>query len=586
MHKLGLTDRAVHFLSWQRILLTHLVLLLLYLFAWPFVMLVVGAFVTSPYGPGEWTLSGFRSILHDPRALSGMISSFTFSAVVMAFSMIAGLFFAIATTRLKLRSAGLVLPSMILIACTPRLFYAFAWGMMGNPGSGFVARAIQYFGYENPSWLTVYGWPGLVLVTGMKVTAVAYLLLYGPASLLDRSLEDAAVMCGEPRKYAFFSISLPLLAPSLIAIGMLLFVEGIQVFDFPAVLGSPAGITTLSTLINDFINNDVVPNWAAANSLSLLIVVVISLLVYLQAKLLGGRDYATVGGKARMSEPNDIGRWAPVIDTIIIGFIMVALVMPFVQIVIGSLQPYFGLYTTLTLNNYAAVLNDTAKVTALVNSLFIAIGGGFLVVALSFGLIYVMQRSRSWPIVYLFRILSWLPATAPGIVLSLAFVWAYLTTPIVRNLYGTPFLMLIALVVAHVPIAARACEGIIVQVSRDLDEAARVAGAGPWSAALEITARLCTPSLLGAWLLISLAISGALDVTMLLQSTDTQIVATLAFSLFNNGEVAEAAALYLLFIASLVGFMAVLFGLNFLVRRRKAMTSIRVNTQETPAMEI
>jgi iron(III) transport system permease protein len=287
-----------------------------------------------------------------------------------------------------------------------------------------------------------------------------------------------------------------------------------------------------------------------------------------------------------MSEPNDIGRWAPVIDTIIIGFIMVALVMPFVQIVIGSLQPYFGLYTTLTLNNYAAVLNDTAKVTALVNSLFIAIGGGFLVVALSFGLIYVMQRSRSWPIVYLFRILSWLPATAPGIVLSLAFVWAYLTTPIVRNLYGTPFLMLIALVVAHVPIAARACEGIIVQVSRDLDEAARVAGAGPWSAALEITARLCTPSLLGAWLLISLAISGALDVTMLLQSTDTQIVATLAFSLFNNGEVAEAAALYLLFIASLVGFMAVLFGLNFLVRRRKAMTSIRVNTQETPAMEI
>ncbi|MFC6762439.1 ABC transporter permease [Sulfitobacter porphyrae] len=253
-------------------------------------------------------------------------------------------------------------------------------------------------------------------------------------------------------------------------------------------------------------------------------------------------------------------------DAIIVAFFAVAFVLPFLQILIGSLQPYFGLYTKLTTANYVAVIKDRDTLDALVSSLLISVGGGFLVVTLSFVMIYVMQRSKSRPTVALLKILSWLPATAPGIVLSIAFVWAYLSSPLVRSLYGTPFLMLIALVIAHVPIAARACEGIIVQVSTSLDEAARVSGAGPWRAAAEITARLCTPSLLGAWLLISLAISGALDVVMMLQTTNTQMVATLSYSMFNNGDVAEAAALYVLFIGLLIAFMAALIGLMILLR--------------------
>ncbi|WP_028956741.1 iron ABC transporter permease [Sulfitobacter sp. 20_GPM-1509m] len=566
IHEGGQLRRMAHLLTPRKIITGLAVLVLAYLFVWPFVMLVIGAFLTTPYGGGEWTLDGFRTVLNDPRALRSTLSSFLFSGLVMVISIAGGLFFAIITSRFKLRFGWLVLPAMVLIACTPRLFYAFAWGMMGNPGSGFAANILRYFDIANPAWLTVYSWPGLVLVSSMKVTAVAYLLLSGPVRLLDRSLEDAAVMCGQTRLRAFFSISLPLLAPSLLAIGMLLFVEGIQVFDFPAVLGSPAGITTLSTLINDFINTDVTPKWGAANALSLVVVVVIALLILLQSRLLGGRDFATVGGKARGADTAEIGKFAVLFDAIIVGFFAVAFVLPFLQILIGSLQPYFGLYTKLTTANYVAVIKDRDTLDALVSSLLISVGGGFLVVTLSFLMIYAMQRSKSRPTVALLKILSWLPATAPGIVLSIAFVWAYLSTPLVRSLYGTPFLMLIALVIAHVPIAARACEGIIVQVSTSLDEAARVSGAGPWRAAAEITARLCTPSLLGAWLLISLAISGALDVVMMLQTTNTQMVATLSYSMFNNGDVAEAAALYVLFIGLLIAFMAALIGLMMLLR--------------------
>ncbi len=566
IHQGGLSWRMAQLLTPRKVITGLAVLVLAYLFVWPFVMLVIGAFLTTPYGGGEWTLDGFRTVLNDPRALRSTLSSFLFSGLVMVISIAGGLFFAIITSRFKLRFGWLVLPAMVLIACTPRLFYAFAWGMMGNPGSGFAANILRYFDIANPAWLTVYSWPGLVLVSSMKVTAVAYLLLSGPVRLLDRSLEDAAVMCGQTRLRAFFSISLPLLAPSLLAIGMLLFVEGIQVFDFPAVLGSPAGITTLSTLINDFINTDVTPKWEAANALSLVVVVVIALLILLQSRLLGGRDFATVGGKARAADTAEIGKLAVLFDVIIVEFFAVAFVLPFLQILIGSLQPYFGLYTKLTTANYVAVIENRDTLDALVSSLLISVGGGFLVVTLSFVMIYVMQRSKSRPTVALLKLLSWLPATAPGIVLSIAFVWAYLSTPLVRSLYGTPFLMLIALVIAHVPIAARACEGIFVQVSTSLDEAARVSGAGPWRAAAEITARLCTPSLLGAWLLISLAISGALDVVMMLQTTNTQMVATLSYSMFNNGDVAEAAALYVLFIGLLIAFMSALIGLMMLLR--------------------
>ena len=529
-------------------------LLIVYFLLWPLVMLVIGAVRTSPYGTGgDWTLAGFATVLSDEKIFSTLVSTFLYAVVSTAGCMVLGLYFATVTTRMATPLRHLITPAMVVLVATPRLFYALSWAMLGNTNSGLFGRAWRTVGLgQVAEWTTAYSWQGLLLVTSLKLAGFAYLLLYGPVSRVDRSLEDAAVMAGVPRVRAFFDITLTALAPALLAAGMLIFVDVLQVFDLPAVLGMPAGIHTLPLRVNDYLLQSANPNWAAASALSLVIVVVIALLLLLQRSILKDKDYVMIGGKSGFAGLVPIGRWRWVVDLSIVGFIIMAILLPIVQIALGSFQPFFGLYGVWTLANYQNALADDRMFGAMRDTLLIAAFGGFIAVTAAFAMAYVMQRRPGTPLALLSRVGSWVPATAPGIVLSLALLWSYLNTPLVRQLFGTPWLMLFALVVGSIPVAVRAIEGIVAQVGREVEESARICGAGQFAAVIEITARLCLPSLLAAWFLVGLTISGTLDIPLLLQSINSQTVATLTFSLYTYGQVAQAAAVYCLYLLTVL----------------------------------
>ena len=538
---------------------------ILYFLIWPLVMLVVSAFRTSPYGTaGVWTLSGFATVLSDPWTVPTLAATVFYAAASTAVCMALGLYFATVAARMATPLRRLITPAMIVLVAAPRLFYSLSWGMLGNPNSGILTGTLRMLGLgQLPPWTTAYSWQGLLLVTSLKLAGFAYILLYGPVSRVDRSLEDAAVMAGVPRVRAFFDITLTALTPALLAAGMLIFVEVLQVFDLPAVLGMPAGIHTLPIRVNDYLLESEQPNWPAASALSLFIIVIVAALLLVQRAILGDRDYVMIGGKSSASGPVPIGRWRWAIDLSIVLFLAIAIVLPTVQVALGSFQPFFGLYTHWTLDNYRTALADEDVFRTMVVTLAIAVFGGFAAVAASFGIAHVMQRRPRSPLARLARIGSWVPATAPGIVLSLALLWSYLNTPLVRQLYGTPWLLLFALVVGSIPIAVRAIEGIVAQVGREVEEAARICGASQWAATLEVTARLCAPSLLGGWFVVGLAISGTLDIPLLLQTENSQTVATLTYALYTNGHVPRAAAIYCLYLVAALALVvaAVVIGL-------------------------
>jgi iron(III) transport system permease protein len=216
----------------------------------------------------------------------------------------------------------------------------------------------------------------------------------------------------------------------------------------------------------------------------------------------------------------------------------------------GSLQPFFGVYGNWTLRHYADILADADLIRTVIDTFLIAVAGGFLAVAISFWIAYLLRRRPNTWLAFLARIGSWVPATAPGIVLSLALLWSYLNTPGIRLLYGTPWLMMFALVIGSLPVAVRAVEGIIAQIGTDMEEAALLCGAGRVAAVLEITARLCRPSLIGAWFLVGLSMGGRLDVPLLFASANSQTVATKAFEMWTYGQLSQAAALFLFYLVS------------------------------------
>ncbi|MFI5011685.1 MAG: ABC transporter permease [Hyphomicrobiales bacterium] len=568
----SLTGRAPAFFA---------VLLIGYFLIWPLIMLAFGALRTSPFGTaGTWTLSGYATVISDHRTLPTLVATIVYAGVSTACCMLLGLYFATVATRFSTALHRLITPAMVVLVATPRLFYALSWGMLGNSNSGLFASALHRLGVgQLPDWATVYSWPGLLLVTSLKLTGFAYLLLYGPVSRIDLSLEDAAVMAGVARHRAFFDVTVTALTPALLAAGMLMFVDVLQVFDLPAVLGMPAGIHTLPIRVNDYLLETTQPNWAAASALSTIIVVVIAILLVVQRRMMRDRDFVTIGGKAGSSSRADIGRWRIVVDISILAFLLIAILLPIAQVALGSFQPFFGLYGVWTLANYRTAVGDPDVVRALWITLAIAVVGGFITVVASFGMAHLMQRRPNTPLAILSRIGSWVPATAPGIVLSLALLWSYLNTPIVRQLFGTPWLMLFALVVGSIPIGVRTCEGIVAQVGREVEEAARICGARNVTAIAEITARLCTPSLLAAWFLVGLNISGTLDIPLLLQSINAQTVATMTYQLYTYGKVPQAAAVYCLYLSCALlvpTVIVIMFGLRRVARASLPHASRRV----------
>src|SRR5208283_184056 len=161
--------------------------------------------------------------------------------------------------------------------------------------------------------------------------------------------------------------------------------------------------------------------------------------------------YVTIGGRGGSGGLVPAGRWRWVVDLSILGFIAIAILLPIVQIVLGSFQPFFGVYGNWTLANHQAAFDDADSSRAMLITLAIAAGGGFIAVSGAFGMAYVMQRRPASPLALLSRLGSWVPACAPGIVLSLALLWSYINTPLVGRLYGTPWLMGFALIVGSIP---------------------------------------------------------------------------------------------------------------------------------------
>lgn len=541
---------------------------IIYCLLWPMVMLVRGAFIGSPFASDTvWTTSGFRQVLSDPQLVSNIGASLLLSFGVTVGSLIGGTCFAVLATRFQTRLRGWITPMMVVAAATPGLFYAISWAMLANPNAGIVSRLFASVGLGSiGQWFNAMSWPGLIIVGSLKVTGFAYLFLVGPMSAADRSQEDAAVISGASRINAFFTITLPSLAPAYFAVGMLLIVAGIQAFDMPAVLGLPVGIKTLSLRVNDYLVGYAEPNWLAANAIAVLTMLFVAILVTIQIWVLHGKDHVTVAGKSQQGARLRPRRWGWVLDLAILAYALIAIVAPVAQFVIGSFQPFFGLYGAWTLDNYARLFSDPVGIGALQSTLVIAFVGASITVLAGFFMAYVITRAPGSGIGILARIGSWIPATTPGIVLSVALLFTYLSTPFVRELFGTHWLMMFALMVGAIPIAVRAAEGMIAQVSRELEDAAFICGANVLPTLIGILARLCAPSLIGAWLLISLWMAGTLDIPLLLQSTRSQTVATYAYSLVTQGEFSLAAAIFVSFLVLLAACTLALILLYLLIR--------------------
>ncbi|WP_125911497.1 MULTISPECIES: ABC transporter permease [Pseudonocardia] len=544
-----------------------LILVCGFLFAVPIGMLVIGAFRNAPPGlPAQWSLEAFRTTYTDPASYSTLQNSILLAGGGTLLSTVVALLLAFLVTRTNTPLRGVVTAAMVLVVALPPLFYAISWGMLGNATTGLLNTTWRSLAGTDGVLFDANSWAGLLLVSTVKGAAFSYLLLLGPFRAIDRSLEEAAQVSGAGRLRTLLGIDLVVLAPAITGVVILSFVIGLESFDVPLFLGTPAGIDVFSTQIYGQITNMTPANYGGASALSLLLVVVVMALVAIQWKVLGRRNYTTVSGKSYRTEVWNIGPWRWAGTAFIAVYLLLAILLPLLQLVLGSLQPFFG-GTVYSLTNYEQLLSDPSTVTALRTTLLVALVGGLIAMALALLVVYAIAHNESrWRRVL--DLLTWLPWAVPGVVLGLGMAWMYVSIPGLRNLYGSVVVVMTGLVVTAIPIATRAVQPAVGQITRELEEASRVSGASPLRMFAGIVLPLIMPSFLAGWFVVAIVISGNLAIPILLSSAQNPTVPLLVYELYTQGQASRAAALFTIVLAALLVGLVVMGGGARLLRRR------------------
>src|SRR5450432_4939193 len=90
---------------------------------------------------------------------------------------------------------------------------------------------------------------GLVFVFGIYYAPYVYMFTSSALRNMDPSLEEAAEISGASAWHTLFSITFPLIAPAIISSMLLSFIVMLGIYGIPAVIGTPANISVLTTYI-------------------------------------------------------------------------------------------------------------------------------------------------------------------------------------------------------------------------------------------------------------------------------------------------------------------------------------------------
>jgi iron(III) transport system permease protein len=232
-----------------------------------------------------------------------------------------------------------------------------------------------------------------------------------------------------------------------------------------------------------------------------------------------------------------------------------------------SLLPFFqpvslAAFKLLTLNNYRTVLASD-HVGLMINTLLVAVATATIAVGLTFlGAWLAVRRA---PGGWLVERLATIPLVFPGLILGIAVMQVFLRLPI--PLYGTLGILIWAFVINYLPYGMRYASSGMLQIHRELEEAAAICGASPLTRLSRIVAPLLAPALIAGWLFIFLMATRVLSLAILLAGPSSQTMAVAMFDLWSNGQGTELAALGLMW-SFLMGIIAIVF--YFIARRSAA----------------
>ncbi|WP_028933562.1 ABC transporter permease [Pseudonocardia spinosispora] len=499
----------------------------------------------------------------DTQAGQMMLNSLAFAVGSSALALVTGTVLAYVQVRTDVPFKGLLFAASLVPLIVPGILYAAAWIFLGDPTIGLVNTLLlrPIFGV-NP--VNVFSLEGMIWVQGLHLAPVAFLLMVAGFRAMDPSLEESAAMSGAHRLTVLRRITIPLLRPALISSALLMFVQSLESFEVPGLLGLQNNIYVFTSRIY-FVLRQYPIDYGAAGAYALGLLAIAAAGVLLSGWLQrNARGFQTVTGKAFRPQPVHLGRARPWVGAGVVVFFVVTVVLPVGVLVYASLLKFYAApsveaIATMTLDNYASVIRNPLAGTALSNSLILGVGSATVVMLLSAVVSWVVVRTRL-PGRRVLDLLAFTPIVIPGLVLGLALSFVYLRVPL--PIYGTLFILLISYCTRYLPYGMRYSSSAMAQMSKELEESATVFGASWLQTFRRVLLPLASSGVLAGWVYILVVSFRELSSTILLYSPGNEVLSVLIWEQFENGQFTTLAALGVLMVVVLVGLVFIAYRLG------------------------
>ena len=531
--------------AWSLLLIVILSFLILY----PTTMLVIGARTTTNpvvdgYHLSDLSIGNFLTVASNPNVASALGNSLIACGGGTIVAVVIGLSFAWVVVRTNTPWKGLIASAGMLPLFVPPLVAGVAWSILGSPKTGLLNLIAAKAGI--PFHIDLYTMPGMIFVFGIYYAPYVYMFTAAALKNMDPSLEEAAEISGASATRTMATVTFPLILPAIVSGMLLSFVVMLGIYGVPAVLGTPANLSLLTTYIFTLTAWSP-PLYNTAAAVAVILMIVTGIMVWMQQKVLSGRSYTTVAGKAFRPRPLNLGPWRFLTLAMAIVYLVVVVVLPTIALFIAAFRRFLFIRDIPSLfdakqygwQHFIKMFDNPLTVTSMVNSMKVGVITAVFGGVLAFAIGYTITRSRA-PGRRTIDIITTIPVAIPGLVIGVAYLWAWIGLPF--GIYGTLWILALAFVARFMPDTVKALSTSLMQIHRELEEAAWICGRGTLGTIASIVLPLARPGVVAAMTLLFILAIRELGSSLFLYSSGTMVMAVQLLGYYEGGNIGITAA--------------------------------------------
>jgi len=497
------------------------------------------------------TLYNFIRFFTKPYYYQTLLRSLVVCGVTVLTTTLIGVPVAYVMTRYNIAGKQLLHILIIMSLMSPPFIGAYSWIiLMGR--NGLVAKLFKMLGMTAP---TIYGREGIIFVFTLHLFPYIYLYTSGAMNSIDVSLEEAAENLGMSKLKRIWTITLPVILPSILAGCVMVFMTALADFGTPMLLGE--GYVVLPVLVyNEYMSESAV-NPYMASALSVIIVSCSLLVLTFQKLVIDKRNYQM--SSLRPPQETQLHGWKRLLISAPIYLVVFLAFLPQIVVVCQSFveRSFSGMVKGINLNNYKAILSRLGS--NIRNTYVFSLVAIVFIIILGILVSYILVRKKG-KIASLIDTLIMFPYVIPGSVLGIGLIVAFNRKPIV--LVGTAAIMIISYVIRKLPYTVRSGSAFLYQMDPFIEEASINLGVSPMKTFFTVTARMMLPGIMSGAVLSWITCINELSSSIMLYSGKTSTIAVAIYQEVTRMSDGTAAALATILTVTTIISLLIVFRLT------------------------